>query len=55
MIFMVKYRHFGVAQIAVEANDKSEAMCKFNEWRNKRADKEDYSEAINAYEMNVIR
>lgn len=55
MIYMVRYRHFGVAQIGVEATSKEEAMRKFNAWRERLANKEDYSEAINSYELRVIK
>lgn len=55
MLFMVRYWHFGMAQVAVEADSKEEAKKKFNKWREKRANKDDYSEAKNAYELKVIR
>lgn len=55
MIFMVNYRNRGPAAKAVEANSKEEAMAKFNAWVETKEDKEQYSKALNAHELNILR
>lgn len=53
-IFMVGYKHKKHAVKAVEAKDEIEAKRSFQEWRNKRNDKEQISEALCAYELDAI-
>lgn len=53
-IFMVGYKHKNHAVKAVEAKDKTEAKQSFQEWRNKRTDKEQISDALCVYLLDAI-
>lgn len=54
-IFMVSHKNRGPATKAVEAESKEEAMEKFNAWRETLKNKENYSTALNAHELNILR
>ena len=54
-IFMVVYRNNGLGQKGVIANSEKEAMVKFDKWRQEQVNKEYLSEAIRAYELELIK
>ena len=54
-VFMVRYRNRGPGSKAVEADTQEEAMERFDAWRDQLMNKEVYSKAISAHELNILR